>query len=195
MEILDLSRSTPVLAALILLAVASPSLAADLPTLPPLTVDPNLQPPDWKGFYVGSGVSFAAAKGSKGMVGGDVFAGYDHVFQNNLVLGVQFDTGYAPFMTSNGRLKGFDFAETSVKLGYEMGRLTPFVSVGVGGAKATSFGSGLPDANNSINGLFYGPGAVQAVGSVGAGFDYAVTNNVHVGVAAYLNSAGGGLPH
>jgi outer membrane immunogenic protein len=73
-----------------------------------------------------------------------------------------------------------------------MGRLTPFVTAGAGLGKATSFGSGLPDANNSINGLFYGPGAVQAVGSVGAGFDYALTNNLHVGVAAYLSNAGGG---
>ena len=64
---------------------------------------------------------------------------------------------------------GFDFAATSVKMGYEMGRFTPYVTTGVGLAKATNFGARPPNAENSINGLFNGPGAVQAVGTVGVG--------------------------
>jgi opacity protein-like surface antigen len=169
-----------------------PALAADLPTLPS-TADTQPAAPDWKGLYIGSGVSFSAIKGAKGQVGGDVFAGYDHVYNNGVVLGVKFDTGYDPWALSN-RMRGFDFATTSVKVGYEMGRFTPYVVTGVGLAKATNFGSGLPNAGNSINGLFSGPGAVQPIGTVGVGLDYAVTNNLHVGVEAYVNN-GGGLAH
>jgi outer membrane immunogenic protein len=187
-----LSRSLLFLAALI--AAATPAAAADLPALPTLAVDPQIPPPSWKGFYVGAGVSFGVAKGSKGQVGGDVFAGYDHHFDDGLILGVQFETGYDPWLIPNGRFKGFDFAESSVKLGYEMGRLTPFVSAGVALAKAANFGGGPPDANASISGLFQGPGGYQAVGVMGAGVDYALTNNLHVGVAAYLNN-GDGLAH
>jgi hypothetical protein len=76
-----------------------------------------------------------------------------------------------------------------------MGRFTPFVTTGIGLAKTTNFGAGLPSAPNAINGLFNGPGAVQAVGSVGAGFDYAVTDKLHVGVAAYVNNGGGAFGH
>jgi len=175
----------------LLAAFPAPALAADLPTLPSTA---NSQPaePDWKGFYIGSGVSFSAIKGAKGQVGGDIFAGYDHVYSNGVVLGVQFATGYDPFVLPN-QMRGFDFATASVKLGYEMGRFTPYVMTGVGLAKATNFGSGLPNANNSINGLLGGPGGVQPVGTVGIGLDYAVTNNLHVGVEAYVNNGGGGL--
>lgn len=170
------------------------ALAADLPAAP--TTNPDSQPaaPDWKGFYIGSGISFSAIKGAKGQVGGDIFAGYDHVYDSGLVLGVKFDTGYSPWVLP-GRFKGFDFAEASVKAGYEMGRFTPYVMTGAALAKPTYFNSGPPNANNSINGLFSGPGAVQPVGMLGVGVDYAVTNNVHVGVAAFVNNGGGGAAH
>lgn len=191
-----MSRSTVFLTILLAGAAATPGVAADLPALPSLAVDPQLPPPDWKGFYVGSGVSLGVGKGVKGQVGGDVFAGYDHHYDNGVVLGVTFDTGYNPWLVPNSQVKGFDFAEASVKLGYEMGRLTPFVTAGVALGKATNYVGGPPDANASINGLFSGPGAVQAVGVVGAGFDYAITNNLHVGVEAYLNNGnGGGFAH
>ena len=172
-------------------ALASSALAADLPTLP--STDSTPATPDWKGFYIGSGVSLTTLRGAKGQIGGDIFAGYDHVYDNGVLLGVKFDTGYDPYVLPN-RLKGFDFAESSVKVGYEMGRFTPYITAGVGLAKATNFGSGLPSADNSINGLFSGPGAVQPVGVVGVGFDYAVTDKLHVGVSAYVNN-GGGLAH
>ena len=175
----------------LLAAAAVPALAADLPTLPS-TADTQPTEPDWRGFYVGSGVSLSAVKGAKAQVGGDIFGGYDHVYSNGVVLGVQFATGYDPWVLPRG-YRGFDFAETSVKVGYEMGRFTPYVTTGVGLAKATNFGSGFPNANNSINGLFSGPGAVQPIGSVGVGVDYAVTNNLHVGVGAYVVNGGAGL--
>ena len=45
-------------------------------------------------------------------------------------------------------------------------------------------------SSQSVNGLFSGPGAVQAVGTAGVGFDYAVTNNLTVGLEARVNNGG-----
>src|ERR1700733_7641451 len=95
-----------------LAAGAAPALAADLPTLPSTGADAQPAAPDWKGLYVGSGVSLSAFKGAKGQVGGDVFAGYDHIYDNGVILGVKFDTGYTPWALSN-HYRGFDFAEAS----------------------------------------------------------------------------------
>jgi opacity protein-like surface antigen len=176
-----------------LIGAAAPAMAADLPNLPSLAADPETQAPNWKGFYVGTEVVGAMFKGGKGAFGGDVFAGYDHTFDNNLVLGVRFSTGYSPWLYPSGVFHGYDFAESSVRVGYEMGRLTPYVTAGVGLARPTNFDGGLADANDSINGLFSGPGALQAVGSAGVGFDYAVTNNLHVGVEATVGNPAVGV--
>jgi outer membrane immunogenic protein len=182
---------SPLAAAFVAAFAAAPAIAADLPNLPSLAADPETQAPDWKGFYAGTGLSVGSFKGVKGAaVGGDVFAGYDRTFDNAVVLGVRFSTGYDPWVFPSGPYHGFDFAETSLKLGYQMGRLTPYVTAGAGFARPTNFGGGFADPDNSINGLFAGPGALQAVGTVGAGFDYAVTNNLHVGVEAAVNNGG-----
>jgi opacity protein-like surface antigen len=73
---------------------------------------------------------------------------------------------------------------TNVKLGYDFGRVTPYLYAGGGLAHATAFNSALPDASTTINGLFYGPGGVRTVTALGAGVDYHVTNNVTIGVSA-----------
>jgi len=192
---LRLMKSASVLlAAFGLAGLASAAIADDSLTIPPVTIDPHPAPSIWSGLYVGTGVTFAAAKGQKGQFGGDVFAGYDKTFENNLVLGVKFDTGYEPFLTSSGRFRGFDYAMTNVKLGYDFGRVVPYVYAGGGLAHATAFNSGLPDANATINGLLYGPGGARAVSTFGAGVDYHVTNNVTIGVSAgVVNGPAGGF--
>ena len=50
----------------LLAAIAAPAFAADLPTLPSTGADAHPTAPDWKGLYVGSGVSLSAFKGAKG---------------------------------------------------------------------------------------------------------------------------------
>jgi len=178
-------------------SAAAPAAAADLPTIPTLAADPQYLTPEdyWKGWYIGTGISASVAKGAKGQAGGDVFAGYNRGFDNGLVLGAQFETGYNPWVVPGGRYQGFDFAQSTVSLGYQMGRFTPYVMGGVALAKQTNYASSLPDAEATINGLFSGPGAVQPVGVAGVGLDYAVTNNLHVGVAAYMGNDGGVFPH
>lgn len=174
-----------------LAGAAAPAAAADLPTLPSLAADPETQAPNWQGLYVGTELAVASFKGVKGAaVGGGVFAGYDHRFDDNVVLGVRFSTGYSPWLFPGGPYRGFDFAETSVKLGYAMGPMTPYVVTGVALARPTNFGVGPPNANDSLNGVFAGPGALQAVGTAGVGFDYAVTDKIHVGLEAAVNNGG-----
>jgi len=174
--------------------IAAPALAADLPNpssspLPSLAADPMTQAPNWSGFYVGAGIDVVSFKGAKAQAGGDVFGGYDHRFDNNVILGVRFATGYSPWAFAGGPYRGFSFGEADVKLGYAMGRLTPYVVAGAALARP-SYGADFGDLGQSVNGLFAGPGAVQAVGTAGVGFDYAVTNNLTVGLEARVNNGG-----
>lgn len=174
--------------------VARPAFAADLPnqassSLPSLAADPVTQAPSWSGFYVGVGVGAVAFKGAKAQFGGDVYGGYDHRFDNNVVLGVRFSTGYSPWAFPSGSYRGLSFGETDVKLGYAMGRLTPYVVTGVALARP-SYGADFGDFSQSVNGLFSGPGAVRAVGTAGVGFDYALTDNVTVGLEARVINGG-----
>jgi opacity protein-like surface antigen len=173
---------------------AAPAVAADLPSrtaspLPSLAADPQTQAPSWSGFYVGAGVSVVSFKGAKGQAGGEFFGGYDHRFDNNVILGVRFTTGYSPWAFPAGPYRGFSFGETDVKLGYAMGRVTPYVLAGAALARP-SYGADFGDLSQSVNGLFSGPGAVQAVGTAGVGFDYAVTNNLTVGLEARVSNGG-----
>jgi len=193
-----MTRQAPLFAQALFLAIAAgglaaaPAGAADLPnqnqsSLPSLAADPVTQAPNWSGFYVGAGIDAVAFKGAKGQFGGDVFGGYDHRFDNNVVLGVRFTTGYSPWAFPSGPYKGFSFGETDVKLGYAMGRLTPYVVVGAALARP-SYGADFGGLSQSVNGLFSGPGAAQALGTAGVGFDYAVTNNLSIGVEARVSN-------
>ena len=168
---------------------AAPALAADLPALPSLAADPQTQAPNWKGFYVGTEVGAVAFKGAKAQFGGAFFGGYDRAFDNNFTVGARLTAGYAPWSFPAGPYRGFDYGEADVKVGYEMGRLTPYVIAGAALARPT-YGGRFDDLSQSVNGLFSGPGAVQAVGTAGVGFDYALTNNVTVGLEARVSNGG-----
>jgi opacity protein-like surface antigen len=192
-----MNRIAPALATILCGFFAAPAGAAELPNqspdqsaLPSLAADPMTQTPNWKGFYVGTEAEVVGAKGAKAQFGGDVYAGYDHRFDNNVVLGVRLATGYSPLAFPAGPYRGLSFGEADVKVGYEMGRFTPYVIAGVGLARP-NYGADIGDWGQTVNGLFSGPGAVQAVGSAGVGFDYALTSNVTVGVEARVNNGGG----
>jgi opacity protein-like surface antigen len=170
-------------------AAELPNQSTDQSALPSLAADPMTQAPNWKGFYVGTEAEVVAFKGAKAQFGGDVYAGYDHRFDNNVVLGVRLTTGYSPWAFPTGPYRGMSFGEADVKLGYEMGRLTPYVIAGVGLARP-NYGADIGDWSQTVNGLFSGPGAVKPIGSAGVGFDYALTNNVTVGLEARVINGG-----
>jgi hypothetical protein len=75
---------------------------------PPSPSSPSI----WSGLYIGSGIFAISGNGSKGHVGGDGEIGYDHEFQNGLVVGVDAIGGYSPGLWANSPAKGFDFGAT-----------------------------------------------------------------------------------
>jgi outer membrane immunogenic protein len=176
------------------LASATAALADDVsPTPPPTFTLPQPAPPQepsiWNGLYVGSEMFVVSGKGVKGGAGGAGLIGYDHAFANNLVLGIQASAGYSPALFQQGVVRGFDYASANVKFGYDMGRIMPFVTAGVALARPDVIGRGFTTPTDSINGLFDASTNVRAIGTVGAGVDYAVTDKLTVGVSV---SAGPG---
>ncbi len=173
-----------------------PAAAADLPNPPssyPALSSGPVQPAwnPWSGLYVGAGVSAWGGKGVKGGAGGEGFVGYDHAFDNGVVAGVRAESGYGPFLWSTPRgltrFAGTAYAGGEATVGYRMGQLTPYLIAGVDLARPTAFAGGNP--LDAVNAVFSGPGAVQAVGTVGMGFTYQVTPNFAFGVEARMIKA------
>jgi opacity protein-like surface antigen len=178
------------------LAASAPgdrALAADLPNAP--SSYPALTPASnpWTGLSVGAGVSAWGGKGVKGGFGGEGYLGYDHTFDNGVVVGVRASSGYEPFLlaTPGGftRFTGTAFAGGEATVGYRMGRFTPYLIAGVDIARPTAFASGALSPLDALNTAFSGPGAVQAVGTVGMGFTYQVTPNFSFGVEGRMYKA------
>jgi opacity protein-like surface antigen len=182
----------PILALALACGLGVDARADDLPAakLPTLALNPQpLSASPWSGFYAGSELFAGAGKGTKGLVGGSAFVGYNREFDNNLVLGIQASTGLTTG-SYRSRFVGYDFAATSVKLGYDMGRWMPFLTAGVALAKPNIRGGpGYAGASDSLNDLFNSRTDARVFGTVGAGFNYAITNNLSVGLAVSAGTA------
>jgi hypothetical protein len=171
--------------------------AADLPTAP--SSYPALGPgaadaaPDyWSGLSVSAGVSVWGGKGVKGGVGGETDLNYEHVFDNGIMLGVQASTGYMPYLQTGpgySQFTGGAFAGGSAIVGYNFGQVTPYVITGVDFVRSTRFSGGAFNASDSINTVFSGPGAVQAVGTFGVGVNYRITSNFSMGLEAIVHTS------
>lgn len=179
-----------------------PAAAADLPSAPsnypalgPGAVD--VAPDPWAGLSVSAGVSVWGGKGVKGGVGGQTDLSYEHVFDNGIMLGVQASTGYMPYFQSGpgfSQFSGGAFAGGSAIMGYRFGQVTPYVITGVDFVRPTQFTSGAFNAGDAINSVFSGPGAVQAVGTLGVGVNYQITSNFSMGVEAIVHTNPGSGP-
>jgi hypothetical protein len=175
---------------------ARSAAAADLPTAPSsypaLGPGPAEPAPDpWAGLSVGAGVSVWGGKGVKGGVGGETDLSYEHVFDNGVMLGVQAATGYMPFLQSSPgftQFSGSAFAGGSAIVGYNMGQVTPYVITGVDFIRPTRFTGGIFNASDAVNSVFSGPGAVQAVGTLGVGVNYRITSNFSMGLEAVVHT-------
>ena len=175
---------------------ATPVAAADLPTAPsnyPALggVAAGPAPNYWSGLSVGAGISVWGGKGVKGGVGGETDLSYEHVFDNGIMLGVQASTGYMPYLQTNAgftQFTGGAFAGGSAIVGYNFGQVTPYVITGIDFVRSTRFSGGAFNASDSINTVFSGPGAVQAVGTFGVGVNYRITSNFSMGLEAIVHS-------
>jgi outer membrane immunogenic protein len=170
-----------------------PNAPSSYPALAPSAADAT--PNYWSGLYVGAGISAWGGKGVKGGVGGDAYLGYDHAFDNGVIVGVRASTGYEPFLWSTPRgftqFTGTAFGGGEAIVGYRVGQITPYVITGVELARptATAFGGGAFNAADAINTVFSGPGAVQAVGTVGMGVTYQFSPNFSMGLEARMYKA------
>jgi len=172
------------------------AVAADLPNAPssyPALSSDAAQPSwnPWSGLSVGAGVTAWGGKGVKGGAGGEGFISYDHAFDNGVVVGVRAESGYGPFLWATPRgftqFTGTAYAGGEATVGYRMGQLTPYLIAGVDLARPTAFSGTSP--LDAVNTVFSGPGAVQAVGTVGMGFTYQVAPNFSFGVEARMYKA------
>mgnify|MGYP001550490587 CR=1 FL=1 len=146
--------------------------------------------------------TFAAAESFRpGMGGGQMDAnpslkfepvkgfnpGYDMRFGKYL-FGMEQKTGLAAGGDAFGLASGFGFSRTSMKFGYDMGALKPYVSASFAETKAPAFGANVfaapPDAAT--------PYAFSSTAtSVGAGFDYAITDKLSFGMSVNATQATG----
>ena len=167
------------------LACLSPAARAfeALPApLPILAANPWAGTPmgAWSGFSSGAqlfaapGATFARA------------AGYNQLLSKNLLLGVETSAFTAP--AGFGRGSATDFSSTSMRLTWNMGALKPFVTAGMAQAKPNAFGGAnfsLP-ADPLVN-----TRDAKTFTNIGAGFDFAVSDKLTLGVAVSAGSGQG----
>jgi opacity protein-like surface antigen len=175
-------HSLPLLAALLTTAVAPGAQALEAwPPLPSLALNPQAPAPGWSGFYMGSEMSVLSGKHVRNGVGAAAYGGYRARLDNNVIVAIEAGAGRTPLLTRQGwQSANFGFARARV--GYEMGRLTPYV---------TAAGMLAPTAPDAVNALFSGEGRLRSAASVGAGFDYRINNNLSVGLS--VNAVQGGF--
>ncbi len=189
---------------LLCLALAAPVQAADLPYYaggepPPLVTtsqaeaEAAAQKNPWTGLTMGTeayGVS-GMGHGTHGGFGGGGFLGYNKEFDNNIVVGVQGGVGYLPGLSNYGP-RGYNYGMANVNVGYDMGRFMPYVTFGVGTANATNGLNRAPAGLDSLNNLFSRNSQSTTLTTVGAGFNYAITDHLMVGVSVNAVQAHGG---
>ncbi|MFV0281533.1 MAG: hypothetical protein ACK5JM_12340 [Rhodoblastus sp.] len=120
--------------------------------------------------------------------------GYNYSFGGKYLFGVEQKTGFAAggglpgLSQSFGAASGLGFSRTDMKFGYDMGAFKPYVSASFAEAGGPAFGAGVFAAP---------PGAAvpyaftpQAT-SVGAGFDYAITDKLSFGMSLTATQVSG----
>jgi outer membrane immunogenic protein len=186
------------------LALALPVEAADLPYFaggdPPPLISRNqaeaeaaAQQNPWTGLVMGTeafGVS-GSGHGTHGGFGGGGFLGYNKEFDNNVVVGVQASGGYMPGLYNYGP-RGYNYGMANVNVGYDMGRFMPYVTFGVGTASATNGLNRMPGGLDSFNNLFSRGSQSTTLTTVGAGFNYAITDHLAVSFQVNATQAHGG---
>lgn len=173
-----------------LFAFAATAAAQTVAPLPSLALDPIRPAPGWSGFYMGSEMSVLSGKHVRNGVGAAVYGGYRARLDNNVVVALEAGVGRTPILTRRGVWEGAGYGFARAKVGYEIGRLTPYVTA-TGALIRPDGRFAAPGAPDPVNALFSGEGRLRGASSVGAGFDYQINNNVTVGLS--VNAVQGGL--
>jgi len=184
------------LGATALALLAGSASAADLATRYPVKAAPiPVQVFSWTGFYIGGNVGWGWADNSydytpfglptfsyglgssNGFVGGGQL-GYNYQFANNVVLGVEADFDWADIgktATLVGGPVGGAIVNSNVdyfgtiraRAGYAIDRFLPYITGGAAWANSSTTIPGMWDSKSSTNWGW----------TVGAGAEYAITNN------------------
>lgn len=175
---------------------AAPARAADrdlvwagepLPTFARAPQAPVRDPADfWKGFSYGVEAMAVGGRGYRGGFGGAANVALERSLDEHLTFAMKATSGYQPGMWKAspwGRAgaTGTNFALGETSARYDVGRVSGWVSVGLGFAKPTRNG-GFSGGLNAANGLFSDPGKGTSLATFGAGVDYQVTNDLRIGV-------------
>jgi len=198
------------LAAAMLVMSASTALAADL-TYEPAPVAAPAEVFNWTGFYVGVHGGYgwghtqdthnpnAFGQTLSGGFGGAQI-GYNYQFANNVVLGAEADVAAGDIGKSWGGVNEFDpyygedkidwFGTIRARLGYSADRFLPYITGGVAWAnvdhKLGCDRNRVAVTIGGCNNAFETSKSDTAWGwTIGAGVEYAITNNVTV-KAEYL---------
>lgn len=176
-------------APLAFLVLAAPAGAAELPTFARRApAEPAAESP-WKGLSIGVEAIAVGGRGVKGGVGGATTIAWSRTFDNNWSLGLKASAGHLPALAfapwrmpgwSGVKPAGWNFVSTSATVGYELGNVRPWASVGATFLKPTQFGGAR--GFDAVNGFFGEPGRTQGVVTYGAGVDFAVSNKLTIGV-------------
>lgn len=196
----SMSAALPILAAL---AASAPASAAEplapagqtLPTFARSPAPPSAESSAvWSGFSYGVEAFGVSGKGARGGVGGAANVAWRKAIDESLSVQLKTSAGYMPGVWKGAALArapwgrnaitGANFVVSEASVAYEIGRLRPWASVGAGYAKATRFG-GFSGGLNALNDMASERGKGTGFVTVGAGVDYAVTNNLTLGVAVH----------
>ena len=108
--------------------------------------------------------------------------GYDFRVGGDFLVGVDTRTGFAASDPVFGFGAGLDASRTSVKLGYDLGRFKPFVTSSFAEIRP-AFGGGSFNAVGAPPGVSSPFAPTARARTVGAGFDYSLTDKLSVGVS------------
>lgn len=146
----------------------------------------------WKDL--GEGAEFYSFTNSGAVAWGGAVnhTGYRQKLSNNFFVDFRSSSGHEPTMFQRNNFSGFEFATSQFRLGYDMGRFKPYLGVSAGVANAVGAqGFVIPGSTVSVLPQQLYP--TQSFTSVSAGFNYAISNKISVGVGVSVGQGNGML--
>lgn len=114
--------------------------------------------------------------------------GYSYRIGKKYLFGFESATGFSAGADIGALAAGFDVSRSSMKFGYDMGAFKPFVTASFANVKGPAFGANLFAGPPGVSNPF---APTASATTVGAGFDYAITDNLHFGMSLSATQTSG----